>query len=150
MEKIKQRINHPVFATIISLCIMFCCWILVLIVNHRTIKLDPIIRDVITPFFIFIIISNLLLSYFFYYLNKKLRLGLYFLIFFFFVWAILFFMSNYSSHKSQNKIIDNMEGVSDAITSIIIFFIIINLFSNFSVLLIYYLKEKYFQAKCNL
>lgn len=150
MEKIKQRINHPIFATIISLCIMFCCWILVLIVNHRTIKLDPIIRDVIIPFFIFIVISNLLLSYFFYYLNKKLRLGLYFLIFFFFVWAILFFMSNYSIHKSQNKIIDNMEGVSDAITSIIIFFIIINLFSNFSVLLIYYLKEKYFQAKCNL
>lgn len=146
MEKIKKN-NHPIFATIISLCIMFFCWILILIANHRTIKMDPIIRDLIIPFFIFIVITNLLLSYFFYYLNKKLRIVLYFLIFFFVVWAILFFISNYSIHKSQNRILDNMEGLSEWITSIIIIFVIINLFSNFLALLIYYLKGKYFKRK---
>ena len=145
MEKIKKKISYPVFATIISLCIMFFCWIIILIANHRTIKLDSVIGDLIIP--IFIVVANLILSYSFYYLNKNLRIILYVLIFFFVVWVTLFFLSNYTNHKSQNRIPDNMEGLSDLITSMIIFFVLINLFSNFLALSIYYLKKKYVKEK---
>jgi cell division protein FtsW (lipid II flippase) len=141
MEKIKSVIAKPILATIISLGIMLVSSIIVLKANHHGIEVDTTIKEIFFPALVFIVVINVIFSYVFFYLNKKWRILLYFLIFLIVVWAIFFFKSYYGYHKSENKIPDNMEELSEWITSIIIYFILINIISNFITLLIIYRKE---------
>jgi hypothetical protein len=129
-------------ATIITVLLLTAYLLIVTLKNH-TINLSSFVAASFILALFYTSVASFIFSAIFYYLYKNASMLLYLVLFFFSFWALIFILQNSGGRKYDNKIPDNMDGVSESITIFLIKIIFVAIISNFLVILKnwYFTKE---------
>lgn len=133
MEKEINRRNglsHIIKSTLLSLLILLIPCIMLAMAK---VSFLGALLPLVIIFLFFYAVASLLFSSILYYLKKNVSMILYLIFFLYCLWTLIFFLSNYSKSKYANKLYDDMDGVSESMTTVLIIIVYISFFSNFVV-----------------